>query len=121
MSSHLTNAVGARRATVSFSIDKPRHLARRAGAVALDLTPENGGDTLDRMKRIQPLASLLLFAVLPASAAWTVTRTGAPSGCSHVISDGNWQIGVYRYSDDNWSLGKQIGYNGSPPHRTRSP
>jgi len=98
-----------------------RPSARRAGAVALDLTPENGGDTLARMKRIQPLASLLLFAVLPASAAWTVTRTGAPSGCSHVISDGNWQIGVYRYSDDNWSLGKQIGYNGSPPHRTRSP
>ncbi len=39
---------------------------------------------------------------------------GAPSGCTHVISDGNWQIGVYRYSDDNWSLGKQVGNNGSP-------
>ena len=63
------------------------------------------------MKRILPLLFLL---ALPASAAWTVTTTGAPSGCTHVISDGNWQIGVFRYSDDNWSLGKQIGNNGSP-------
>jgi hypothetical protein len=48
-----------------------------------------------------------------ASAKWTVTTEGAPSGCSHVISDGNWKIGVYRYSDDNWSLGKKVGINGS--------
>ena len=55
------------------------------------------------------------FAILalPASAQWTVTTEGAPSGCSHVISDGNWQIGVYKYADDNWSLGKSIGNNGS--------
>ena len=56
------------------------------------------------------------FAILalPASAKWTVTTEGAPSGCTHVISDGNWKIGVFRYSDDNWSLGKQVGNNGSP-------
>lgn len=26
---------------------------------------------------------------------------------------GNWKIGVYRYSDDNWNLGKSSGNNGS--------
>jgi hypothetical protein len=57
-------------------------------------------------------AAFALLA-LPASAKWTVTTEGAPSGCSHLISDGNWEIGVYRYSDDNWSLGKSIGQNGS--------
>ena len=51
---------------------------------------------------------------LPVLAAWTVDTAGAPSGCTHVISDGNWQIGVYRYSDDDWSLGKLVGENGSP-------
>ena len=61
------------------------------------------------MKRFIPL--LLLPAV--ASAAWTVDTTGAPSGCTHVISDGNWKIGVYRNSDDNWTLGKRAGQNGS--------
>ena len=61
------------------------------------------------MKRILPL----LFLPLVATAAWTVTTTGAPSGCTHVISDGNWQIGVYRYSDDNWNLGQRSGNNGS--------
>ena len=59
-------------------------------------------------------AALLALAAAPASAAWTVDTAGAPSGCTHVISDGNWQIGVYKYADDNWSLGKAIGYNGSP-------
>jgi len=62
------------------------------------------------MKRILPL---LLLLALPASATWTVTTSGAPSGCTHVISDGNWQIGVYRYSDDNWNLGQRSGNNGS--------
>ena len=54
------------------------------------------------------LLSVLVACALafPASAAWTVTAEGAPSGCSHVISDGNWQIGVYRNSDANWTLGK---------------
>jgi hypothetical protein len=58
-------------------------------------------------------AALLALAAVPASAAWTVTENGAPSGCTHVISDGNWQIGVYKYSDDNWNLGKYSGANGS--------
>ena len=55
------------------------------------------------------------FAILalPASAAWTVTNEGVPTGCSHVISDGNWQIGVYRYSDTDWCLGKAKNQNGS--------
>jgi hypothetical protein len=52
------------------------------------------------------LFALPALLALPASAAWTVSATGAPSGCTHVISDGNWQIGVYRYADDNWRLGK---------------
>lgn len=57
----------------------------------------------------------LSFALLalPAVAAWTVTVDGKPDGCTHVISDGNWEIGVYRYSDDNWNLGKSSGNNGS--------
>ena len=64
------------------------------------------------MKRLLLSALPALFA-LSASAAWTVDTAGAPSGCTHVISDGNWQIGVYKYSDDNWNLGKYSGANGS--------
>ena len=60
---------------------------------------------------------LLTLAVcslaLPAIAVWTVTTDGAPSACTHLISDGNWQIGVYRYSDDNWNLCKATGWNGT--------
>lgn len=63
------------------------------------------------MKRLLPL--LLLVSALPASAAWTVTTAGAPSGCTHVITDGNWKIGVYKYSDDNWNLGQRSGNNGT--------
>ena len=59
------------------------------------------------------LFALPFLLALPASAAWTVATTDAPSGCTHVISDGNWQIGVYRYSDDNWNLGQRSGNNGS--------
>ena len=57
----------------------------------------------------------LSFALLalPAVAAWTVDTADAPSGCTHVISDGNWKIGVYKYSDNNWNLGKYSGANGS--------
>ncbi len=60
-----------------------------------------------------PAASLGVLLVLPASAAWTVTTEGVPSGCTHVITDGNWKIGVYKYSDDNWNLGQRSGNNGS--------
>ena len=63
------------------------------------------------MKRI---LLLLFLLALPASAAWTLSTEGVPFGCTHVITDGNWQIGVYRYADDNWSLGRSIGHNGSP-------
>jgi hypothetical protein len=66
------------------------------------------------MKRTATLSLLLALVAASASAAWTVDTAGAPSGCTHVISDGNWQIGVHKYADDNWSLGKAIGYNGSP-------
>ena len=60
------------------------------------------------------LYSVALCAIaLPAVAAWTVTTDGAPSGCTHVISDGNWKIGVYKYSDDNWNLGQRSGNNGT--------
>ena len=62
------------------------------------------------MKRILPLLFLL---AIPASAAWTLSTEDVPSGCTHVITDGNWKIGVYRYSDDNWNLGKYSGANGS--------
>ena len=64
------------------------------------------------MKRLL-LSALPVLLALPAAAAWTVDTAGAPSGCTHVISDGNWTIGVYRYSDDNWNLGKYSGANGS--------
>jgi hypothetical protein len=64
------------------------------------------------MKRLL-LSALPVLLALPATAAWTVDTAGAPSGCTHVISDGNWTIGVYRYSDDNWNLGKYSGANGS--------
>ena len=62
------------------------------------------------MKRILPLLFLL---AIPASAAWTLSTEDVPSGCTHVITDGNWKIGVYRYSDDNWNLGQRSGNNGS--------
>ena len=55
----------------------------------------------------------LCAAALPAVAAWTVTTEGVPNGCTHVITDGNWKIGVYRYSDDNWNLGQRSGNNGT--------
>ena len=55
------------------------------------------------------LASL---AALSASAKWELSTENVPSGCSHVITDGNWKIGVYKYSDDNWNLCKGSG-NGS--------
>ena len=54
------------------------------------------------------------IAAISAPAAWTLSTEGVPSGCTHVITDGNWEIGVYRYSDNDWSLGKQVGVNGSP-------
>ena len=66
------------------------------------------------MKRTATLSLLLALVAASAAAAWTVDTAGTPDGCTHVISDGNWQIGVYKYADDNWSLGKAIGYNGSP-------
>lgn len=51
-------------------------------------------------------AAFALLA-LPASAKWTLSTEGAPSGCNHVISDGNWKIGVFKNSESNWTLGKQ--------------
>lgn len=63
------------------------------------------------MKRLLPL--LLLVSALPASATWTVTTEGVPSGSTHVITDGNWKLGVYRYSDSDWCLGKAKNQNGS--------
>ena len=62
------------------------------------------------MKRILPLLFLL---AIPASAAWTLSTEDVPSGCTHVITDGNWKIGVYRYSDTDWCLGKAKNQNGS--------
>ena len=53
------------------------------------------------------------ITAISASATWTVTTEGVPSGCTHVITDGNWKIGVYRYSDDNWNLGQRSGNNGT--------
>lgn len=53
------------------------------------------------------------FAAFSASATWTLSTEDVPSGCSHVITDGNWTIGVYKYSDDNWNLCKSTGNNGT--------
>lgn len=64
------------------------------------------------MKQIMVCISLCAIA-LPAVAAWTVTTEGVPNGCTHVITDGNWKIGVYKYSDDNWNLGQRSGNNGT--------
>ena len=59
------------------------------------------------------LAAFSAFTMAQAAwAAWTV-ETYAQNGCTHKITDGNWEIGVYRYSDDNWNLGKSSGNNGS--------
>ena len=62
------------------------------------------------MKRILPL---LLLLAIPASAAWTLSTEDVPGWCTHVITDGNWKIGVYRYSDTDWCLGKAKNQNGS--------
>lgn len=56
-------------------------------------------------------AAFALLA-LPASATWTLSSEGVPSGCTHVITDGNWKIGVSRKTDDAWYLNKESG-NGS--------
>ena len=64
------------------------------------------------MQRLVLFALPVLFS-LPANAAWSLSSDGVPSGCTHVITDGNWKIGVYRYSDDNWNLGQRSGNNGS--------
>ena len=45
------------------------------------------------------------IAAISASATWTLSTEGVPSGCTHVISDGNWKIGVFRYSDDGRPVG----------------
>ena len=55
------------------------------------------------------LASL---ATLAASAKWNVEPYNQ-DGCTHKISDGNWTLGVYKYSDDDWNLGKNTGGQGS--------
>ena len=59
------------------------------------------------------LSVAFALIALPAVAAWTV-ESYPQNNCTHKITDGNWEIGVYRYSDNDWSLGKQIGVNGSP-------
>ena len=64
------------------------------------------------MQRLVLFALPVLFS-LPANAAWSLSSDGVPSGCTHVITDGNWKIGVYRYSDDNWNLGQRSGNNGT--------
>ena len=56
------------------------------------------------------IAACAAILAAAAPAEWSVTTDGAPSGCTHVITDGNWQIGVYRFSDDNWRLG---GFGGN--------
>lgn len=59
------------------------------------------------------LSVAFALIALPAVAAWTV-ESYPQNNCTHKITDGNWEFGVYRYSDNDWSLGKQIGVNGSP-------
>lgn len=59
------------------------------------------------------IAACVAILAAAAPAEWSVTTDGAPSGCTHVITDGNWKIGVYRYSDDNWNLGQRSGNNGT--------
>lgn len=57
------------------------------------------------------LASL---AALSASATWTLSTENVPSGCTHVITDGNWKIGVTKIEEGNWRLGRVwSGGNGS--------
>ena len=57
-------------------------------------------------------AAALALSAPAARATWTVTKESVPGGCTHVITDGNWKIGVFQYSADNWNLGKQTGQNG---------
>lgn len=63
---------------------------------------------------MKPTVFVLAFlSALSASATWTLSTEDVPSGCSHVITDGNWKIGVYRYADDNWRLGGGVNQNGA--------
>lgn len=48
-----------------------------------------------------------------ASAKWTVTTEGATDYCTHVISDGNWKIGVSKIAEGNWRLGAPNSRDGS--------
>ena len=57
-------------------------------------------------------AAFALLA-LPASAKWTVTTEGAMEYCTHVISDGNWRIGVSKIAEGNWRLGGPPSRDGS--------
>ena len=57
------------------------------------------------------LASL---AALSASATWTLSTEDVPSGCTHVITDGNWKLGVTKIAEGDWRLGRVwSGGNGS--------
>lgn len=66
------------------------------------------------MKKSSIFISVLAISMMMSSlhAAWTVEEYNQ-NYCTHKITDGNWEIGVYKYSDDKWSLGKVVGQNGS--------
>ena len=57
---------------------------------------------------------LAAFAALSASATWTLSTEDVPSGCTHVITDGNWKLGVTKIAEGDWRLGRVwSGGNGS--------
>lgn len=66
------------------------------------------------------VTSVLMLFSLAAFAKWEVYSNNnlpegitAVNGSSHIITDGNWIISVYRYADDNWYLSRYNGYNGT--------
>lgn len=62
------------------------------------------------MKKVSLYISALAISMMMSSvyAAWTVEAYNQ-NGSTHKITDGNWEIGVTKHSDDNWSLGKAQG------------
>ncbi len=62
------------------------------------------------MKKSSIFISVLAASMMMSSvyAAWTVEAYNQ-NGSTHKITDGNWEIGVTKHSDDNWSLGKVQG------------
>ncbi len=62
-----------------------------------------------KTKLVKLMCLISATCLLPSLyAAWTVEAYNQ-NGSTHKITDGNWEIGVTKHSDDDWSLGKTQG------------